>query len=115
RATLEIGSGRVGAKQLALNVDRQIADPAGHSDKVLVGAYRPVDEHHGRRPCPVLLPEPAPQISAMARTGSTVLSAPILSMRSRPSSKEVRTRSTCACSLPFRVRRMARKTAIESS
>src|SRR5438477_41329 len=42
RATLEIGSGRVGAKQLALDVDGEIANPAGHSDEVLMMAVGPV-------------------------------------------------------------------------
>jgi len=41
-ATLEIGSGRVGAKQLALDVDGEIANPAGHSDEVLMMAVGPV-------------------------------------------------------------------------
>jgi hypothetical protein len=62
RATLEIGSGRVGAKQLPLDMDREIADPTGHSDEVLVRAYRPVDQHDGRRPRAVLVPEPPSEI-----------------------------------------------------
>src|SRR5947208_960035 len=56
-AALEIRPGCVGAKQLALDMDGEIADPAGHPDEVLVRAYRPVDQHDGRRPRAVLVPE----------------------------------------------------------
>ena len=61
-AALEIRPGCVGAKQLALDMDGEIADPAGHPDEVLVRAYRPVDQHDGRRPRAVLVPEPPSQI-----------------------------------------------------
>src|SRR5438477_12958115 len=49
-------------EELALDMDRQISDPAGDPYEVLVSAHRPVDQHDGRRPCPVLVSKPPSQI-----------------------------------------------------
>ena len=47
RSAFQLGA--VCAKELALNVDGEIASPASDPDEVAVGAYRPVDQHERRR------------------------------------------------------------------
>src|SRR5207248_1961710 len=58
----KLSAGTITAKELVFDVDREIADPAGDPDEVMVGAHRPVDQHLRRRPSAVLVREPPPQI-----------------------------------------------------
>src|SRR5438045_8949874 len=75
-------------------MDSEVPDPAGDPNEFLVGAYRPVDQHDGRRPGPITLSRRRRSSSTTARSWSTVFSATILKIRNRPSSKLVQKIST---------------------
>jgi hypothetical protein len=58
----KLGARSIPTEELVLDRDREIANPAGDPQEVLVGGDGPIDQHDHRRRVAVLIHEAPPQI-----------------------------------------------------